>query len=154
MLIQLTLAYNCILAYEWDEYTSVPVRIAIEAGYYTLSELIPFIAVVIAFFYQIGIYREELGVDEPKADTGSTNASADEFRRFFVDCGIPIKEQEGRKSGSVIGEDHGLLSSGKDAEARCLNGDSQNMSIQEDKEIERIYRRASKGPISTEDATE
>ena len=85
-------------------------RIAIEAGYYTLSELIPFIAVAIAFFYQLGIYRDELAVDEPKADTGSTNAPDDEFRRFFIDSGFPTKEQQSRRSGSGVFKDKGRLS--------------------------------------------
>ena len=57
ILIQLTLAYNCLLAYKWDDEAKTPIRIGIEAGYYILSELIPFIAVSIAFFYQMGIYR-------------------------------------------------------------------------------------------------
>ena len=57
ILIQLTLAYNCLLAYKWDDAAKTPIRIAIEAGYYMLSELIPFVAVSIAFFYQMGIYR-------------------------------------------------------------------------------------------------
>lgn len=155
VLIQLTLAYNCLLSYKWDEEAATPVRIGIETGYYILSELTPFVAVAIAFFYQMGIYRGELEVDEPKADTGSTTAPDDEFRRFFIDHGIPVKEAQSRRSGSGVFKNPDRLSIHEPtSKLRLSERRSKNLSIQDDNEIERMFRRVSKTPISTEDACE
>ena len=86
-------------------------RVLVEATYFTLSELGPFVAVVIAFFHQVNIYRDELQADEPtSADTGSTNVPTDdEFRRYFVET--EVQRKKGKRGHSLVSRtDSGELS--------------------------------------------
>ena len=69
----------------------------------------PFIAVVIAFFYQVDIYRDELQADGPtSADTGSTNIPTDdELRRFFYETQIESRSGKAGRHSQVLRSDSG-----------------------------------------------
>ena len=60
VLIQAILAFHFALGFGLQAHASEVWRVLVEATYFTLSELGPFVAVVIAFFHQVNIYRDEL----------------------------------------------------------------------------------------------
>ena len=60
MLIQAILVFHFVLGFDLHEKLPYGWRVLVEATYFILSELVPFVAVVIAFFYQLSIYRDEL----------------------------------------------------------------------------------------------
>ena len=88
LLIQAILVFHFVLGFDLHAHLPYGWRVLVEATYYILSELVPFVAVVIAFFYQLSIYRDELQAEGPtSADTGSTDTPTDdEFRRYFCEA--------------------------------------------------------------------